>query len=102
MSDTVPSSPAATFDANGEQEKDSKAVVTSYVDEDAAIDGVDPVYAAKARVLNRAVSFTSPVELSYTWAEPDERSKKLVWADTNGSCSLSLDLDGLKIIYGQY
>lgn len=26
------------------------------VDEDAAIDGVDPIYAAKARVLNRAVS----------------------------------------------
>lgn len=28
----------------------------SEIDEDAAIDGVDPVYAAKARVLNRAVS----------------------------------------------
>ena len=31
------------------------------VDDEAAIDGVDPVYAAKARVLNRAVCLVLPI-----------------------------------------
>ncbi len=34
---------------------EEKDMVTIGVDEDAAIDGVSPVYAAKARVLNRAI-----------------------------------------------
>lgn len=37
--------------AGGQEEKD----IVVGVDEDQAIDGVDPVYAAKARVLNRAI-----------------------------------------------
>ena len=40
--------------ANGGAESEEKDVVLG-VDEDQAIDGVDPVYAAKARVLNRAI-----------------------------------------------
>ena len=34
---------------------DDPSVQVTSVDEDAAIDGVDPIYTAKAKVLNRAV-----------------------------------------------
>jgi hypothetical protein len=66
------------------------------VDEDAAIDGVDPIYAAKARVLNRAVSLhritskpwtPQPILCNMCDLPLTPRSKTSAWADTSGSCS---------------
>nr|XP_031857508.1 uncharacterized protein CI109_007068 [Kwoniella shandongensis]KAA5524580.1 hypothetical protein CI109_007068 [Kwoniella shandongensis] len=56
---TVNGSPRRDNNTIGLKEKDNGKddgkVVVEGTDEDAAIDGVDPVYAAKARVLNRAI-----------------------------------------------
>jgi hypothetical protein len=49
-----PAVPSGTQDAKGHPWQEEKDIVLG-VDEDQAIDGVDPVYAAKARVLNRAI-----------------------------------------------
>jgi hypothetical protein len=50
--DEQPDAPTRAKDQHGLP--DEKDIVLG-VDEDQAIDGVDPVYAAKARVLNRAI-----------------------------------------------
>lgn len=63
-------------------------------------DSADPVYEAKARVLNRAVrdslSHDQILDINHHC-----RSKRWAWESTNGSCSSSLALDGPTIICGQ-
>ena len=58
-------------------EKADREVVTHDTklasDEDAAIDGIDPVYAAKARVLNRAVGYAYHLADAADIADPRDR-----------------------------
>ncbi len=61
----------------------------------------DPVYEAKARVLNDAVSSAfSKLPARDTWLISN-RFKRLVWAGINGSSSSSSASAGQVIIYGQ-
>lgn len=69
---------------------------------------IDPIYEAKARVLNEAVrliTFNSIslflINLINTNRKKSFRFKRLVWDGINGNCSLSLALAGRMIIYGQ-
>jgi hypothetical protein len=58
---------------------------------------LDPVYEAKARVLNRAVSSSS----YDVCARPDKsRFRISAWAGINGSCSSLLDSDGRMTTFG--
>ena len=61
---------------------------------------LDPVYEAKARVLNAAVRLPCTPEALLHECSRDCRSKILVWDGTNGNSSSSWALDGPATIYG--
>ncbi|WWC95622.1 hypothetical protein V866_002487 [Kwoniella sp. B9012] len=55
MAQQQPSTEIDTVNTNSPKQQNEKVVPAAVVEDEAAIDGVDPVYAAKARVLNRAI-----------------------------------------------
>jgi len=85
--------PEDTIEANLENEDDNIAGRDGVLPKGS----IDPVYEAKARVLNNAVGIA---EVGSSAQLMRSRFKRLVWDDTIGNCSLLLDSDGPTITSG--
>jgi hypothetical protein len=93
--DSAPGSPSRKGSESG---TDAMSQEEGLLTEDSGRVSTDPVYEAKARVLNHAVRLSSTymtAELTFC------RSKKLVWVGTNGNSLLSSDSAGQTTISGR-
>jgi hypothetical protein len=99
MGESSLSTKCPDLDAKGSEDSGSQENLLMGV-VDAATLTVDPVYEAKARVLNNAVP-TYIFRAHVTTQLTKFRYRRLVWAGTNGSCLSSSASAGQTIISGQ-